>query len=295
MSNQKLSAKAGQLQTARFGRRNFYVASLALFTVSSFLCGTASSIGQLVLYRVIQGIGGGALQPTAQAILMESYPLEKRAGAMAMFGLGAMVGPAIGPALGGYFIDNYSWPLIFYVNVPIGIVAVIMTMAYIRDPRYVHRDKSPIDVVALTLLTIWLASLQYVLQEGQRLDWFSDQTIVTLTIISVAAMTAFVIRELRDPHPLVDLRIFRWQSFSAGNLISVVSGFGLYGDSADPAVVFAERPRLYADRCRPRADTGVDRNHAQPPGRVARDAVPRRASLDRCWIGHLCSRRVVDG
>jgi DHA2 family multidrug resistance protein len=215
--------------TARFGRRNYYIVSLVIFTVTSFLCGTATSIGQLVFYRLIQGIGGGALQPTAQAILMESYPPEKRAGAIAIFGLGAMVGPAIGPALGGYFIDNYSWPLIFYVNVPIGIVAVIMTMLYIRNAGDAQRDRSPVDFVALTLLTIWLASLQYVLQEGQRLDWFSDDTIVILTIISFVAMIAFVIRELRDPEPLVDLRIFRWRSFSAGNLISVISGFGLYG------------------------------------------------------------------
>lgn len=215
--------------TARFGRRNYYIVSLVIFTLTSFLCGTAASVGQLVFYRLIQGIGGGALQPTAQAILMESYPSEKRAGAIAIFGLGAMVGPAIGPALGGYFIDNYSWPLIFYVNVPIGIVAVIMTLLYIRTSGDVQRDSSPIDFVALGLLTIWLASLQYVLQEGQRLDWFSDNTIIILTIISVVAMIAFVTRELLDPDPLVDLRIFRWRAFSAGNLISVVSGFGLYG------------------------------------------------------------------
>jgi MFS transporter, DHA2 family, multidrug resistance protein len=215
--------------TARFGRRNYYVVALVVFTIASFFCGTARSVGELVFYRLIQGFGGGALQPTAQAILMESYPHDKRAGAMAMFGIGAMVGPAIGPVLGGYFIDNYSWPLIFFVNVPIGIVAIIMTMMYIRTPAHVQRDRSPIDIVALGLLTIWLASLQYVLQEGQRLDWFSDDSIVTLTIISVVAMVAFVIRELRDPNPLVNLRIFRWRAFSAGSIIGVTSGFGLYG------------------------------------------------------------------
>ncbi len=113
--------------TARFGRRNFYAACILIFTVSSFLCGTATSVWQLVAYRVLQGIGGGALQPTAQAILFESYPPEKRNGAMAIFGLGAMVGPAIGPTLGGYIVDNYSWPLIFYINLPIGIAAFFMT------------------------------------------------------------------------------------------------------------------------------------------------------------------------
>jgi MFS transporter, DHA2 family, multidrug resistance protein len=215
--------------TARFGRRNFYAASLIVFTVASFLCGTASNVWVLVVYRVIQGIGGGALQPVAQAILFESYPPERRAGAIAIFGLGALVGPAIGPVLGGYFIDNFSWPLIFYVNVPIGIVAIIMTFLYIRTPSYVKRDTAPIDVVALGLLAAGLGSLQYVLEQGQRLDWFSSNLIVNLTIISVVAIAAFVIRELRVSDPLVDLRVFASRAFSAGNVIGIVSGFGLYG------------------------------------------------------------------
>ena len=215
--------------TARFGRRNFYAAALALFTIASFMCGTAGDIWLLVFYRVIQGIGGGALQPVAQAILMESYPPERRASALAIFGLGVLVGPAIGPVLGGLFIDNYSWPLIFYVNIPIGIVAFIMTMLYIRDPAHVQRDHSPIDVIALALLACGLGALQYVLERGQRLDWFSSGQIVIFTIVSVAAIAAFVIRELRDRHPLVDLRVFASRAFSAGNVISVVSGFGLYG------------------------------------------------------------------
>jgi DHA2 family multidrug resistance protein len=215
--------------TARFGRRNFYAASLIVFTVASFLCGTASSVWVLVVYRVIQGIGGGALQPVAQAILFESYPPERRANAIAIFGVGALVGPAIGPVLGGYFIDNFSWPLIFYVNVPIGIVAIIMTFLYIRNPSYVKRDTAPMDVVALGLLAAGLGALQYVLEQGQRLDWFSSSLVVNLTIISVIAITAFVIRELRVSNPLVDLRVFASRAFSAGNLIGIVSGFGLYG------------------------------------------------------------------
>ena len=164
--------------TARFGRRNFYASCIVIFTLSSLLCGTATNVWQLVFYRVIQGFGGGALQPTAQAILFESYPPEKRAGAMAIFGLGAMVGPAIGPTLGGIIVDNYSWPLIFYINIPIGIVAFLMTLAYIRDPVYLKRDRSPIDYMGLGLLTAGLASLQYVLERGQREDWFSSSTIV---------------------------------------------------------------------------------------------------------------------
>ncbi|HEX3551437.1 MAG TPA: DHA2 family efflux MFS transporter permease subunit, partial [Candidatus Elarobacter sp.] len=171
--------------TARFGRRNFYAACVAIFTISSLLCGTATNVWQLVFYRVIQGLGGGALQPTAQAILFESYPPEKRAGAMAIFGLGAMVGPAIGPTLGGVIVDNYSWPLIFYINIPIGIIAFLMTLAFIRDPAYVKRDRSPIDYVGLGLMTAGIASLQYVLERGQREDWFSSPTIVTLTVVAV--------------------------------------------------------------------------------------------------------------
>jgi DHA2 family multidrug resistance protein len=215
--------------TARFGRRNFYAACIAIFTISSFLCGTATSVWQLVFYRVIQGIGGGALQPTAQAILFESYPPEKRAGAMAIFGLGAMVGPAIGPTLGGVIVDNYSWPLIFYINLPIGIAAFFMTLAFIKDQSYVKRSTNPVDWVGLGLLTAGVAGMQFVLERGQREDWFSSQTIDVAAALSVIGLITFVIRELRDPQPLVDLRVFKTRSFAAGNVIGIVSGFGLFG------------------------------------------------------------------
>ena len=217
--------------TARFGRRNFYAACIVIFTVSSFLCGTATSVWQLVFYRVLQGIGGGALQPTAQAILFESYPPDKRSGAMAIFGLGAMVGPAIGPTLGGYIVDNYSWPLIFYINLPIGIAAFFMTLAFIRDQSYVKRSTNPVDWLGLGLLTAGISTLQFVLERGQREDWFSSQTIVIATTISVCALIAFVVRELNDPQPLVDLTVFKTRSFAAGNVIGIVTGFGLYGSA----------------------------------------------------------------
>lgn len=215
--------------TARFGRRNFYAACIVIFTIASFLCGTATSVWQLVFYRVIQGIGGGALQPTAQAILFESYPPEKRSGAMAIFGLGAMVGPAIGPTLGGVIVDNYSWPLIFFINLPIGVIAFFMTLAYIKDQTYIKRDTSPIDFLGLGLLTAGVASLQFVLERGQREDWFSSETIVVASFIAVITLVWLVIRELRDPRPLIDLKVFRSRSFTAGNIIGVVSGFGLFG------------------------------------------------------------------
>jgi DHA2 family multidrug resistance protein len=215
--------------TARFGRKNFYAACIVIFTVSSFLCGTATNVWQLVFYRVIQGLGGGALQPTAQAILFESYPPEKRSGAMAIFGLGAMVGPAIGPVLGGVIVDNYSWPLIFLINIPIGIIAFVMTMRYIRNPSYIVRDESRIDWLGLGIMIAGLGALQYVLERGQHDDWFSSSTITIMSVIAVVGILGFVIRELRVAHPLVDLRVFASRGFSAGNVIGIVSGFGLYG------------------------------------------------------------------
>ncbi len=217
--------------TARFGRRNFYAACIVIFTVSSFLCGTATSVWQLVAYRVIQGIGGGALQPTAQAILFESYPPEKRSGAMAIFGLGAMVGPAIGPTLGGYIVDNFSWPLIFYINLPIGIIAFFMTLAFIKDQSYVKRSTNPVDWLGLGLLTAGVGALQYVLERGQTEDWFGSQTIVIMALISAFSIVTFIVREIRDPQPLVDLSVFKSRSFTAGNIIGVVTGFGLFGSS----------------------------------------------------------------
>ena len=215
--------------TALLGRKRFYAGCVAIFTATSFLCGTATSVGQLIVYRVLQGIGGGALQPTAQAILFESYPPEKRGSAMAVFGLGAMVGPAIGPTLGGWIVDNYSWPLIFFINIPIGIAAFIMTLLFIPDPSYIKKPERGADWVGLSTMAVGIASIQYVLERGQREDWFSSTTIVLLTAVGIASLAFFVIRELRDPQPFVDLRVFKSRSFTAGTVIGVVSGFGLYG------------------------------------------------------------------
>ena len=215
--------------TAYLGRKRFYAASLALFTIASFLCGTATSITQLIIYRVLQGAGGGALQPTAQALLFETYPPEKRGAAMAIFGLGAMVGPAVGPTLGGYLIDNASWPLIFFINIPIGIVAFMMTMAFIPNPKFIEKVKAGIDWFGLTLLVSGLASLQYVLERGEHDEWYSSSTIWILTIVAAVSLSIFIFRMLRQHFPLVQLRIFRIRSFAIGNIIGIVSGFGLFG------------------------------------------------------------------
>jgi len=215
--------------TALLGRKRFYAISLAIFTIASFLCGTARSIWVLVFYRIVQGIGGGALQPTAQAIMFETYPPERRGSAMAIFGLAAMVGPAIGPTLGGWIVDNANWPLIFYINVPIGIVAFLMTLAFIPNPKYIVKPKGGIDWIGLSLLTAGLASLQFVLEQGERDDWFSSQTILLLSALAVAALLAFVLKTLRDRHPLVDLQVFRFRSFSFGSILAIIMGFGLFG------------------------------------------------------------------
>jgi DHA2 family multidrug resistance protein len=215
--------------TAYFGRRNFYAACIAIFTIASFLCGTATSIWQLTFYRVIQGIGGGALQPTAQALLFETFPPKERGGAMAIFGIGAMFGPAIGPLLGGYIIDNYSWPLIFFINIPIGIVAFLMTLSFIPSPSYHSKPKRGLDVIGLTFLVAGLGSLQYVLERGQHDDWYSSSTITILTVVAVLGIAAFIFKSLRDRDPLVQLRVFKYREFAIGNILLSVLGFGLFG------------------------------------------------------------------
>ncbi len=215
--------------TAYFGRKNFYAACIAIFTIASFLCGTAHNIWQLVFYRIVQGIGGGALQPTAQALLFETFPVEERGGAMAIFGLGAMFGPAIGPLLGGWIVDNATWPIIFFINIPIGIVAFLMTLSFIPNPHYLRKPRGGLDLFGLFLLVAGLGSLQYVLERGQHDDWYSSPAIAVLTIVSVVGVASFIVKTLNDRHPLVDLRAFRFREYTIGNILYVVLGFGLFG------------------------------------------------------------------
>ena len=217
--------------TAKFGRKRFYAGCVAIFTIASFLCGTATTVWQLTFYRILQGFGGGALQPTAQAIIFETFPPGKRGMATAIFGIGAMVGPALGPLIGGYIIDNATWPLLFLVNIPIGIAAFFMTVAFIPDPTYLEKPKGGIDWLGLALLSIGVGAIQYVLERGQHDDWYDSPTIVILTIVSVVASAWFIYKSLTDKHPLVDLRSFRFPTFVFGNLLLVVVGFGLYGTS----------------------------------------------------------------
>src|SRR6476661_3738097 len=167
----------------QFGRRNYFAASIVLFTICSFLCGNATNIWELVAFRFLQGIGGGALLVTSQTIITESYPPEKRGMAQAIYGLGVIIGPTLGPPLGGYIVDHFSWPYIFYINIPIGVIATLLTLQFVRSPKYSEKKlRGEIDWMGIGLLALAVGSLQYVLERGQEDDWFSSSTIVLLSI-----------------------------------------------------------------------------------------------------------------
>ncbi|MCX5699102.1 MAG: DHA2 family efflux MFS transporter permease subunit [Candidatus Omnitrophica bacterium] len=212
-----------------FGRKRYLLFSVALFTVSSFLCGSAASISALIFFRIIQGIGGGALQPISQTILLESFPPEEYGMAMAIFGVGVMFGPIVGPVLGGWITDNWSWNWIFYINIPIGIISVIMIMLFIKDPPYLKRIKERIDYVGLSLIVLGIGCLQVLLDKGQREDWFSSQLIMNLAIVSIISMVVFVFWELRRRDPILNLRQLKNVSFASANLIQAVAFFVLFG------------------------------------------------------------------
>jgi len=213
------------------GRRNFLLASIALFTLSSMLCGMATSLEALILFRIVQGVGGGGLQPMSQAILLETFPPNQRGMAMAIFAMGAVMGPILGPLLGGYITDDYSWRWIFYINVPIGILALFMNWLYIADPPYLERREKGegIDVVGLSLLIVGLAALQVVLDKGQQDDWFAANHILILAIVAGACLVGFVFWELRQKNPVVDLRAFADRSFATGNIVMFFGFFAFFG------------------------------------------------------------------
>ena len=211
-----------------FGRKRYLIFSILLFTISSFLCGTAWSLGSLIVFRIFQGIGGGALQPISQSILLESFPPREHGMAMAVFGVGIMFGPIVGPLLGGWITDNWSWQWIFYINIPIGIVSVLMAMLFITDPPYMKRTAMRIDYWGLMLLVIGLGSLQIVLDKGQRENWFSSSFIFWLSIIGGTALLLFVIVEFFAEHPVVDLRALKNISFSTGNVVMFFAFFSLF-------------------------------------------------------------------
>lgn len=213
-----------------FGRKRYLISSILLFTFSSFMCGSSRSLNSLIFFRIIQGIGGGGLQPLSQAILFETFPPEQRGIAMAIFGIGIMFGPIIGPLLGGWIIDNWSWPWIFYINLPIGVLSIIMVFFFIIDPPYMKRIRMKIDYMGILFLAIGIGCLQVILDLGQRRDWFASDLISWLAIISVTSLTIFVVVELLfAEHPVVNLRLFKDISFSTGNVVMFFTFFNLFG------------------------------------------------------------------
>lgn len=216
----------------QFGRRNYFAASIIIFTVASFMCGNADNIWELVAFRFIQGLGGGALLVTAQTIITESYPVEKRGMAQAIYGMGVIVGPTLGPPLGGYLVDHFSWPYIFYINVPIGIIAALLTLSFVRSPKYGEKLKAhQVDWIGIILLSAFIGSLQYVLEHGQQDDWFNDEWIVRLSVLSVVGLFFFIWRQLSYAYPIVNLKVLKDSNLRVGVVMSFIMGFGLYGST----------------------------------------------------------------
>jgi DHA2 family multidrug resistance protein len=213
--------------SSRFGRKNYYISSVLLFTGSSMLCGIAWDLTSMVVFRIMQGIGGGALIPVSQSILRETFPPKEQAMAMGIFGVGVMLGPAIGPTLGGWLTDNYSWPWIFYINVPVGIINVLLVMKFIEDPHFLVRQTGKVDVLGLSLMMVGLGALQMMLEEGELNDWFSSEFIIYLSLVASFGLILFIWRELKVENPAVNLRILKDINFSSATFLSGILGLAL--------------------------------------------------------------------
>ena len=214
--------------SAYFGRKRYFTGSILLFVAASFFCGAAHSLGLLVFWRVIQGIGGGALLSTAQTTLFESFPPHEIGIGQAMFGVGVMVGPTIGPTLGGWIVDNYDWPWIFYINVPLGILAAIMTVIYVKDAAHQERAET-IDWQGITLLSLAVGSLQWMLERGERYDWFESRFVTALAVISAVSFVLLIWREMTAKEPVINFRVLKSRQLAAGVSIAAVLGLALFG------------------------------------------------------------------
>src|SRR5271169_2970861 len=216
-----------------FGRKRVLISCIVMFTFASALCGMAWSLPTLVIARVLQGFGGGAMVPIAQAIMLESFPPQKRGAAMAVFAQGVVVAPILGPVIGGWITDSYSWRWIFYINLPVGILAALMAKWVVEDPPYIKRDKkAEIDFIGFGLLAVWLATMQIVLDKGQEADWFGADWIRWFTLISIAAFAGFIAWEFSVKDPLVDLRVFKNRNFTVGLILMTSLAAILYGTTA---------------------------------------------------------------
>ncbi len=212
-----------------FGRKNLLMISVVGFTAASFLCGLAPTLGSLIFFRILQGATGGALQPLSQAVLLEAFPPQDRGKAMAFWALGIVVAPILGPVLGGWLTDSYSWRWVFYINIPVGIASIVMTKMYIFDPPYLRNESRKVDYWGIGMLAVGIGALQFVLDKGQEDDWFSSRTILFLSILSAVTLTSLVIHLLTTDEPVVDLRVFKERSYAVGVFLMTVVGFVLYG------------------------------------------------------------------
>jgi len=214
------------------GRKRFYMTCVALFTASSFLCGLAPSLGVLVVLRILQGAGGGGLQPSEQAILADTFPPARRGMAFAVYGMAVVVAPAIGPTLGGWITDNFSWRWIFYINVPIGLISLFLTSRVVEDPPYLKRElargRARIDYIGLGLLVLGIGCLQLVLDKGQEKDWFSTTWVAITLAAAVYALLLWIIWEWRHPEPIVDLRLFKNRNFATAMFFTLILGMVLF-------------------------------------------------------------------
>ena len=212
-----------------FGRKRLLMLSVVGFTGASFLCGLAPTLSMLIVFRVIQGATGGALQPLSQAVLLEAFPPSERGKAMGFWGLGVVVAPILGPVLGGWLTDNYSWRWVFYINIPVGVASLVMTKMFIFDPPYLRQESRGIDYWGIGMLAVGIGALQILLDKGQEEDWFSSHFMVALAIVATVTLVAFVIHELRTEDPVVDLRVFKARSYAVGVFLMTIVGFVLYG------------------------------------------------------------------
>ena len=216
------------------GRKNFYMGCVALFTISSFLCGLAPNLATLIVCRVLQGAGGGGLQPSEQAILADTFAPAKRGMAFAVYGIAVVSAPAIGPTLGGWITDNFTWRWIFFINIPVGIVSLLLTSRLIQDPPYLKRRKlseTKIDYIGLGFVALGLGTLQIVLDKGQRDDWFESHFILILSLIAAASLLFVIFWEWRHKDPIIDLHLFRDRTFAVSNLLMFMLGFALLGST----------------------------------------------------------------
>jgi DHA2 family multidrug resistance protein len=226
-ANVVMIAMSGWL-SAKFGRRRFFAASIVLFTLASILCGFSTNVWMLVAFRFLQGIGGGGLLSTAQAIIVETFPKEELGLANAIYGLGVVIGPTIGPALGGYITDHLSWHWVFFINIPVGIVATVMTLIYIKEPREKHPVKG-LDWPGMAFLIAGVGALQIVLERGDKEGWFESGWITFLSLLAAVGVVGFIWRELTTGHPVVNLRLMKSRTFAVGMLFNFILGFGLFG------------------------------------------------------------------